>query len=203
MNFKKNLREARAAAGGEKGFTLIEILVTLAVIALLIVITATFMGERATDTRHEAIASQVAQTIAAQQQLYVSGLRDARMNSAVVAGRVRNGLVAMDEFTAVAANATACTTAAAGLVITIDGDNGEGVINAANLQALLHAAVNDLFVNPADGGAYGDVFAAHASHTPTANAPIPVITVSSTVREPVGGASPTDGIVNLCLGTAG
>ena len=55
---KKESLTRRIARKGERGFTLMEILVALAIVGIIVAVTAAALGGRATTARLEAVATQ-------------------------------------------------------------------------------------------------------------------------------------------------
>ena len=189
----KTRRAERIGGAREKGFTLMEVLIALAVLAVIIAITAGALGGRATDTQLGGVANQVAAAIQSRQLLFVNGLRDANMTVAEVAGLL--GTVFEDSdiidppttgFATDAANAGTYCAGANGNGLEIDLVAGALDANEAiALQALIQSSVNDLFdgMLAADPGSYADVFG------------------YTTATGPEAGLTATATEVHLCLGS--
>ena len=166
---KKDPRLLRAIARNcEKGFTLMEILVALAIIAIIIAVTANVLGGRATDTRLESIASGVAQSVQSTQQLFINDLRQAEVTEEELAGRLSSALTPLSEVTSVSATSgTACDTGSAGVSIVMT-TGVPGALDAAEqaaLQALINTGINNIFdgIAATDPGGFEDVFEDAAS----------------------------------------
>lgn len=159
---KKVRRALRIKHESDKGFTLMEILVALAIVGIIVAITAAALGGRATTTRIESVAQQVAQVIQGRQQLFINDLRSADITMNEIAS----------EIATVFANSTivdtvAGTTGGTGLCATTGTDDGLTFTTVANslsqeeavtLQNQIRSAVTDIFDGAPAGGAYNAVF---------------------------------------------
>ena len=95
----------------EKGYTFVEVLIVVAVIAALAIGGFALYTGRGKTTEMTSMAQQVGQTIQSQQQLIYKGLRNGKVSSAEVAGSL-NSLLAGHRFvTSVVSSQTACTAA--------------------------------------------------------------------------------------------
>ena len=164
MNKSENSPRLRCALarGCEKGFTLLEILVTLAILTILIAIAAGAFGGRATDTRLTSIASQAAQVIQSRQNLFANELRNTKIRPNELAGSFNTVLSEIDGITSVTADTGACDPGAtndSGIRIVVAAPLINNDAEAQNLQALLVAAINESFVGAPTGAGYTDVFA--------------------------------------------
>lgn len=178
-SIKQSLRALPATARkGEKGFTLMEVLVTLAILAVLIGLVAAALGGRVTDTRFEAVASQAGQVLGTQRQLFTNELREGATNATTannsltmeeLAGRLGTVLTQIDGITAVGddTGATVCdggTATDAGIFLTVDANLVADANEAAAVQSLLLNQARAAFdggigtaANFNDGN-YGNVF---------------------------------------------
>lgn len=153
-------------SANERGFTLLEILVTLAVMGIIIALVAAALRGRVSETRVQAVASQVVQVIGTQQELYKSELRSTAMGEAALAARLNTALEELDEVTSVTAEGTgtaACTGAEGGdigIIFTVVAAD----LDAGMLQTEIHEAVTGLFegIDKDDPGGYVDVFGSGA-----------------------------------------
>ena len=188
---KKARRAERIGCAREKGFTLMEVLIALAVLAVIIAITAGALGGRATDTQLGGVANQVAASIQSRQLLFVNGLRDANMSVQEVAGLL--GTV-FEDSDIIDPPATGFDTNSSGTYCNAATGNGIEIDlvptaldanEAIALQALIQSSVNDLFdgIAATDPGGYQDVFG------------------YTTSTGPETGATATATEVHLCLGS--
>jgi len=197
---EKSPRMRRAVARScEKGFTLMEILVALAIIGIIVAVTAAALGGRATTTRLESVASQVAQTVQGRQQLYVNELRDAHLTTAELANELatvfaNSTIVDGGTTVAVASGTVACdTTAGVGVAIGLDA-NVLSTEEANTLQTQIQSAVANIFdgIGSADDGGYSDVFNGTGQ-------PIATTTTGPRAAPTITANPPT--LVHLCIGS--
>ena len=162
------------ARKGEKGFTLMEILVALAIIAVVVAVTAAVLGGRATGTRLEAVASSAARTIQAQQQLYVGGLRTAVTTEAGLANRLNTAVAPVTGIDSVTASNDACAgTEAADIGFAFEYSLPVDDDGAEILQEQMRDAITAIFIDiPAtENGSYVDMFGTGAGIAAPGGAP--------------------------------
>ena len=142
----------------EKGYTFVEVLIVVAVIAALAIGGFALYTGRGKTTEMTSMAQQVGQTIQSQQQLIYKGLRNGKVASAEVAGSL-NSLLAGHRFVAsVASSQNACTAAGAtksGLVFELNPEEFDTSGEAGEIQSIIQAAIANVFVDE-DGNAYTD-----------------------------------------------
>ena len=176
---KRKCLTRRIARKGERGFTLMEILVALAIVGIIVAVTAAALGGRATTARLEAVATQVASVIQARQNLFINDLRTNDITMAEMAS----------EMGTVFTNSTIINgdgTGAAGIVgddavgstlACVSGTPGKGIAfgleagalsqgEAEGLQTQIQSAVDNLFPTtvPAKGG-YAAIFGTTVTKT--------------------------------------
>lgn len=171
----------RAFSGaGEKGFTLLEILVTLAVLGILIALLAAALLGRVDDTRVEAVASQVGQTIANQRQLYTADIRQGatgtanlnnRLTRAALQARLATVLQNVDEIASVL-DAPTGTCANAGVMFTTQNAlAGQGAVLEAAIGTQATAAFAGQATTGWGDGTYRNVFGVDATDFVAATRP--------------------------------
>ena len=142
----------------ESGYTFVEVLIVVAVIAALAIAGFGLYTGRGKTTEMTSMAQQVGQTIQSQQQLIFRGLRNGKVSSAEIAGSL-NSLLAEHRFVdSVASNQSACTSPSAtksGLVINLDTDEFDTTQEAGELQSIVHAAIVNVFTDES-GNAFAD-----------------------------------------------
>lgn len=142
----------------EKGYTFVEVLIVVAVIAALAIGGFALYTGRGKTTEMTSMAQQVGQTIQSQQQLIFKGLRNGKISSAEVAGSL-NSLLAEHRFVAsVTSNQSACTTPGAtksGLVFELNAGEFDTPEEAGEMQSIIHAAIANVFSDN-NGNAYID-----------------------------------------------
>ena len=142
----------------EKGYTFVEVLIVVAVIAALAIGGFALYTGRGKTTEMTSMAQQIGQTVQSQQQLIFKGLRNGKVTSAEVAGSL-NSLLSGHRFViSVASNQNACTTPGAtksGLVFNLNADDFDTVEEAGEVQSIIHAAIINVFADDS-GNAYTD-----------------------------------------------
>ena len=142
----------------ESGYTFVEVLIVVAVIAALAIAGFGLYTGRGKTTEMTSMAQQVGQTIQSQQQLIFRGLRNGKVSAAEIAGSL-NSLLAEHRFVdSVASNQSACTSPSAtksGLVINLDTDEFDTTQEVGELQSIVHAAIVNVFTDE-NGSAYTD-----------------------------------------------
>ena len=142
----------------EKGYTFVEVLIVVAVIAALAIGGFALYTGRGKTTEMTSMAQQVGQTIQSQQQLIYKGLRNGKVSSAEVAGSL-NSLLAGHRFvTSVTSNQSACTAPSAtksGLVFNLNAEEFDTSEEAGEIQSIIQAAIANVFVDQ-NGSAYTD-----------------------------------------------
>lgn len=133
---------------GQEGYTFVEVLIVVAVIAALSVGAFALFTGRGKTTEMTAVAQQVGQTIQSQQQLIYRGFRNGLVSPAEVAGAL-NSLLADHRFVNnVVGGAGACAGSGSdmdGLVIGLNPDEFDTAEEAGELQSIIHAAVINVF----------------------------------------------------------
>ena len=189
---KRKCLTRRIARKGERGFTLMEILVALAIVGIIVAVTAAALGGRATTARLEAVATQVASVIQARQNLFINDLRSNDITMAELASEM--GTVFANSTIIDGANITgydttttmdACAVAGAGIKLELE-MNALSAAEAETLQQQIKSAVDNLFSSPAAGGELSTVFTTSATRTATLAG-----------AAAAGGAA---GVVHLCIG---
>ena len=183
-------RWRRRERKGERGFTLMEILVALAIVGIIIGITAAALGGRATTTRLQSVASQVGQTVQGRQQLFLNELRSAHISMAALATELQTVFSGSTIITSVASDTAgaSCTTGTYGVIFTVatlTADESEA------LQPLILTAVANIFdgVTLNAAGGYQDVFFDATQ------------TIATTLAAPPANTTATSATtVNLCIG---
>lgn len=153
----------RIARAREKGFSLLEILVALAVLALLIGIVAVALGERAETARIEGVASQVGQIVSQRRARQIVNTA-VRVTPASLANELNTVMTALPGINSVT-NAPGSTTTVA---CDSSGSNGQGFQiqvaapydedSAALLAAAIDGAIDAVFANAPAGTQMSDVF---------------------------------------------
>ena len=142
----------------EKGYTFVEVLIVVAVIAALAIGGFALYTGRGKTTEMTSMAQQIGQTVQSQQQLIFKGLRNGKVTSAEVAGSL-NSLLSGHRFViSVASSQNACTTPGAtksGLVFNLNPDDFDTVEEAGEVQSIIHAAIINVFADDS-GNAYTD-----------------------------------------------
>ncbi|MYE04872.1 MAG: prepilin-type N-terminal cleavage/methylation domain-containing protein [Bacteroidetes bacterium SB0662_bin_6] len=142
---------------GEEGYTFVEVLIVVAVIAALSVGAFALFTGRGQTTEMTAVAQQVGQTIQSQQQLIFRGLRNGMVSPNEIAGSL-NSLLAEHRFVqSVAAAPGACTGGGSdmnGLQFNLDPSEFDTTAEAGELQSIIHASIVNVFSDE-DGNAYG------------------------------------------------
>ena len=142
----------------ESGYTFVEVLIVVAVIAALAVGAFALFTGRGKTTEMSAIAQQVAQTIQSQQQLIFKGLRTGKISSDEVAGSL-NSLLADHRFiVSVSSDQDACTSPSAtkdGLVFDLETTQFDTSEEAGEFQSIVHAAIVNAFTDET-GNAFTD-----------------------------------------------
>lgn len=191
---KKTRRAERIRRACEKGFTLMEILVALAIVGIIVALTAAALGGRATTTRLESVASQVAATIQGRQQLFINDLRTAGITDDELATELATTFAGSTIITAATTTGTPCvgTTTPEGVVFTVATLD---LAEAQALQELIATQVDNLFTDRATGtdGSYNDVFATTNAADAWANPP----TTTMLTDDPTAVTAATT--VNLCI----
>lgn len=134
----------------ERGYTFVEVLIVVAVIASLAIAGFALYTGRGKTTEMTSMAQQVGQTIQSQQQLIFRGLRNGKVSAPEIAGSL-NSLLAEHRFvTSVISGQDACTMPAAsksGLIINLNVDEFDTTEEAGELQSIVHAAITNVFVD--------------------------------------------------------
>ena len=192
---KNGLRGQRMfARRREQGFTLMEILVALAIVGIIIGITAAALGGRATTTRLQSVASQIAQTIQGRQQLFINDLRSAKVDTTELATELATTFAGSTIVTAAVATGSPCVGTATPVGITFTVATLD-MAEATALQALISTAVDDVFadrVATADGS-YFDVFDTTDAADAWVGGTLPATALTD---DPTGAGITT---VNLCI----
>ena len=187
----------RIARAGERGFTLMEILVALAIVGIIVAITAAALGGRATTTRLQSVASQISQTVQGRQQLFINDLRSAHIpiaelaselgttfaNSTIIdANIVAPGIIGIQPQAT-----SACATPGVGIQIGLV-PGALTLSEAQSLQELIQSQVAEIFDGVTGDGSFTDVFNG-TGQTVTGPGPKPGAAVATT---PLA--------VHLCIG---
>ena len=142
----------------ECGYTFVEVLIVVAVIAALAIAGFALYTGRGKTTEMTSMAQQVGQTIQSQQQLIYRGLRNSRVSAAEIAGSL-NSLLAEHRFVeSVTAGQNACSTPSAsksGLIIQLDPEEFDTAEEAGELQSIVHASLANVFTDE-NGTAFAD-----------------------------------------------
>lgn len=142
----------------ERGYTFVEVLIVVAVIAALAIGGFALYTGRGKTTEMTSMAQQVGQTIQSQQQLIFKGLRNGKVSAAEIAGSL-NSLLAEHRFVAsVTAGQGACTSPGAtksGLILNLSPDEFDTTEEAGELQSVVHAAISNVFTDE-NGNAFLD-----------------------------------------------
>ena len=154
MNFKKNFREPRAVAGGEQGFSLVEVLVVLAIITVIVLITATQLGNRAVSARSEGIAGAISRTLRDEATIRGS-IGGGNWTADIAENRLEAALNGMDGVGAITAAPAACNggTDDIGFTVVIQNPALEDE-QRVEFENMVHAAIDDMIT----GGNYGDIW---------------------------------------------
>ena len=190
---KRKCLTRRIARKGERGFTLMEILVALAIVGIIVAVTAAALGGRATTARLEAVATQVASVIQARQNLFINDLRSNDITMAELAsemGTVFANSTIIDGASITGydtAGTQACDVNGKGIELELE-MNALSDAEAETLQQQIKSAVDNLFATPAAGGEFSTVFTVTGTPPPTST----FAGASAT-----GGAT---GVVHLCIG---
>ena len=152
----KNAAKRRSST--EDGYTFVEVLIVVAVIAALAVGAFALFTGRGKTTEMTALAQQVGQTVQSQQQLIFRGFRNGKVTSSEMAGSL-NSLLADHRFIiGVSSNQSACDTPSAtksGLVFNLNPVEFDTTEEAGEMQSIIHAALNNVFTDE-DGNAFTD-----------------------------------------------
>lgn len=149
------------ARKSERGFSMLEILVTLAIIAVIIVITATQLASRAEATKRQGVASAVATAIADEAIIYGSGARTGTITESGLQARVRgslDGATLLNETTPVTVDiatsasqitaANGCsdtsTTPAVAATMVLNLKQGVSYDDANELAAMVDASIDEI-----------------------------------------------------------
>ena len=187
----------------EKGYTFVEVLIVVAVIAALAIGGFALYTGRGKTTEMTSMAQQVGQTVQSQQQLIYKGLRNGKVSSAEVAGSL-NSLLAGHRFvTSVKPDQNACTTPGAtksGLVFELNAEEFDTSEEAGEMQSIIHAAISNVFVDE-DGIPYLDKRSFHdviniSSPGGTNSARAYLDTSAAAIYTP---GTPATSIANACL----
>ena len=164
----------------------------LAIVGIIVAVTAAALGGRATTARLEAVATQVASVIQARQNLFINDLRSNDITMTELAsemGTVFANSTIIDGATITGYDTTnttdACAANGAGIKLALEA-NALSAAEAETLQQQIKSAVDNLFATPAAGGELSTVF--NVTGTPTA-------TLAGATA--AGGAT---GVVHLCIG---
>ena len=186
----------------ESGYTFVEVLIVVAVIAALAIAGFGLYTGRGKTTEMTSMAQQVGQTIQSQQQLIFRGLRNGKVSAAEIAGSL-NSLLAEHRFvSSVIADQRACTSPSAtksGLVINLEVDEFDTTEEAGELQSIVHAAIVNVFTDES-GNAFTDDRSFHdvidVSAPGGTNAPRPYLNSSTAA---VYTATPASATAYACL----
>ena len=187
----------------EKGYTFVEVLIVVAVIAALAIGGFALYTGRGKTTEMTSMAQQVGQTIQSQQQLIYKGLRNGKISAPEVAGSL-NSLLAGHRFvTSVTSNQSACTAPSAtksGLVFNLNAEEFDTSEEAGEVQSIIQAAVSNVFVDE-NGNAYTDKRSFHdvinISSQGTTNTARAYMDTSAAATYAAG--PPATAIANACL----
>ena len=183
----------------ESGYTFVEVLIVVAVIAALAIAGFGLYTGRGKTTEMTSMAQQVGQTIQSQQQLIFRGLRNGKVSAAEIAGSL-NSLLAEHRFVdTVLSGNVACTspnTGKSGLLIRLNRDDFDTDEEVGELQSIVHAAIVNVFTDES-GNAYTDERSYHdvidVSAPGATNAPRPYLDSST------AGISTPNAIAYVCL----
>ena len=142
----------------EGGYTFVEVLIVVAVIAALSIGAFALFTGRGKSTEMTALAQEVGHTIQSQQHLMYRNLRNGKVSAAEIAGSL-NSLLADHRFVnSVADGQAACTSPSAtksGLILDLDTDEFNSNEEAGELQSIIHASIVNVFSDE-DGIPYTD-----------------------------------------------
>ena len=151
MNTQDISAKKRAGpTSGQEGYTFVEVLIVVAVIAALSVGAFALFTGRGKTTEMTAMAQQIGQTIQSQQQLIYRGLRNGKISAGEIAGSL-NSLLAEHRFVeSVTANQNACSSPGGsknGLVFELDPDEFDTDEEAGELQSIIQASIVNVFTD--------------------------------------------------------
>ena len=196
-------RKRAGHASGQEGYTFVEVLIVVAVIAALSIGAFALFTGRGRTTEMTAVAQQVGQTIQSQQQLIYRGLRTGKISSAEIAGSL-NSLLSEHRFViAVTSNQNACASPSgtkSGLLFELEPGEFDSTAAAGELQSIIHASIVNAFTDETgspftDRRSFHDVI--EISNPGGTNSASAYVGSSEAASYSVG--PPPDATVNICL----
>ena len=150
MYVQQTDRTPGGPARREKGYTFVEVLIVVAVVAALSVGAFALFTGRGKTTEMTAMGQQIAQTVQTQQQLIYRGFRNAKISASELAGSL-NSLLANHRFVeSVESGDAACTAGGAnkdGIVFDLNPEEFLTPEAAGEMQSIIHAAINNVFTD--------------------------------------------------------